>query len=159
MPNLFTGADILNIGIEAEQLGEQFYTGVAEQAPDQKVMTACMRLAGEEREHARLLRQMLAEWDQAQAKLDASDETMDYVHALLWQRMLPQRDDAEALIRGAKTLTDLFGIAATLEKDSILFYYEMRELVGQQAQPMVTGIIDQEKSHLAMVQRLASEMQ
>lgn len=157
MPELFTGGDILNIGIEAEVLGEQFYTGVAGQATDRAVGEICERFAGEEREHARLLRQMSGEWEGAQTKLQASEETMDYVRALVGQRMLPKADDAQALISGAKGLPDLFAIAANLERDSILFYYEMRDLVGTAAGSVVDRIIGEEKAHLATVQRMAVE--
>jgi len=158
MLELFTGADILNMGIEAEVLGEAFYTSVAAQPTDKAISEACTTLAADERGHARVLREMLSEWQGAREKLQADQETMDYVHALLGRRLLPQAQDAEALIRGAKGLPELLQIAAALEKDSILFYYEMRDLVGRQSEAAVTRLIGEEKTHLAKVQRMAAEL-
>jgi len=40
-------------------------------------------------------------------------------------------------------------LAISAEKDSILFYYEMSEIMPRRAQPTVNRILAEEKSHLA----------
>jgi len=48
------------------------------------------------------------------------------------------------------------GISA--EKDSILFYYNMKELMGQRAQAAVNKIITEEKSHLRQLSELRKKL-
>ena len=48
------------------------------------------------------------------------------------------------------------GISA--EKDSILFYYEMRDIMPQRAHPTINKIIAEEKSHLIELSRLKKKL-
>ncbi|GAI37696.1 unnamed protein product, partial [marine sediment metagenome] len=45
-------------------------------------------------------------------------------------------------------------LAISAEKDSILFYYGMKEIMPQRAQPTVNKILTEEKSHLRQLSEL-----
>jgi rubrerythrin len=49
-------------------------------------------------------------------------------------------------------------LAIGAEKDSILFYYEMKDLMPQRAQPTVNKIIAEEKSHLRQLSELKKKL-
>jgi len=49
-------------------------------------------------------------------------------------------------------------LAIGAEKDSILFYYGMKEIMPQRAQPMVNNIITEEKSHLRQLSELKRKL-
>jgi len=49
-------------------------------------------------------------------------------------------------------------LAIVAEKDSLLFYYQMRDLVPRQAYPEVNKIIDEEKSHLRLLSELKKRL-
>jgi len=49
-------------------------------------------------------------------------------------------------------------LAIGAEKDSILFYYEMREIMPRRAQPTVNRIISEEKSHLRQLSELKKKL-
>ena len=49
-------------------------------------------------------------------------------------------------------------LAIGAEKDSILFYYGMNELMPQRAQSMVSKIISEEKSHLRQLAELKKKL-
>ncbi len=49
-------------------------------------------------------------------------------------------------------------LAMGAEKDSILFYYEMKEIMPQRAQPTVNKIIAEEKSHLRQLSELKKKL-
>ena len=49
-------------------------------------------------------------------------------------------------------------LAISAEKDSILFYYGMKEIAPQRAQPTVNKIITEEKSHLRQLSELKKKL-
>ena len=49
-------------------------------------------------------------------------------------------------------------LAIGAEKDSILFYYEMKEIMPQRARPTVNKIITEEKSHLRELSELKKKL-
>ena len=49
-------------------------------------------------------------------------------------------------------------LAISAEKDSILFYYEMKEIMPWQAYPTVNKIISEEKSHLRELSELKKKL-
>jgi rubrerythrin len=49
-------------------------------------------------------------------------------------------------------------LAIGAEKDSILFYYEMKDIMPQRAQPTVNKIIAEEKSHLRQLSELKKRL-
>ena len=49
-------------------------------------------------------------------------------------------------------------LAVGAEKDSILFYYEMRDIMPQRAQQTVNKIIAEEKSHLRQLSELKKKL-
>ena len=49
-------------------------------------------------------------------------------------------------------------LAMSAEKESILFYYEMRDIMPRRASPVVNGIINEEKSHLRQLSELKNKL-
>ena len=58
----------------------------------------------------------------------------------------------------ANTDIEALEIAIGAEKDSILFYYEMKEITPKQAHPTVDKIITEEKSHLRQLSELKRKL-
>ena len=54
----------------------------------------------------------------------------------------------KALYEGAVTIKEALEIALGFEKESIIFFEEMKGMVPQSEQQMVTELINQEKEHL-----------
>jgi rubrerythrin len=54
--------------------------------------------------------------------------------------------------------TEALELAIRAEKDSILFYYQMRDIMPQRAQPTVNKIIAEEKSHLRQLSELKRKL-
>jgi rubrerythrin len=58
----------------------------------------------------------------------------------------------------AESDTAALELAIMAEKDSILFYYEMKEVMPQRAQTTVNKIIAEEKSHLRQLSELKKKL-
>jgi hypothetical protein len=71
-----------------------------------------------------------------------------YLKGLVDSGVFADDESARNMARKVKDKAEALRIAAWAEKDSILFYYEMRNLVGPSGQPTIDAIITEEKAHL-----------
>jgi rubrerythrin len=149
---LLTGDEIIEIAVRLEERGETFYTAAAKKTSNADVKALFEDLAVQEQYHRRAFQQMgrgvveLAlspeQWDQFQA----------YTGALLRQTFF---DKAEgALSRSVEAIDEQDALQAALgfEKETLLFFHELRNLVKGPAQQTVDRIVEEERQH---IQRLS----
>ena len=148
----FSAEEILQIAIEAERQGAAFYERLADSAQDERVKEECRRLVAFEREHEKTFRHLLGQRD-VQRALDSlqpsqlSDEYREYFSALVHSNMLPDEEAARQLAEEAASEADAVNIALQMEKNTILFYQELQNLLGQEAGVLQT-VLDEERSHV-----------
>lgn len=158
-----TAEEILEIAIEAERQGAAFYERLADSAQDERVKEECRRLVTFEREHEKTFRRLLGQRDVQQA-LDSlqpsqsSDEYREYFSALVHSNMLPDEEAARRLAEEAASEADAVTIALQMEKNTILFYQELQNLLGQEAGVLQT-ILDEERSHVYELNELKTYLQ
>ena len=111
-----------------------------------------------EREHIQIFQGMLAEADKYQPSETSTEEYAGYLQALVDNAVFT--DDMVTSEMATQADSDIkaleLGIGA--EKDSILFYYEMRDVMPQQAHSMINKIIAEEKSHLRMLSEIKKKL-
>jgi len=73
---------------------------------------------------------------------------MIYVKALADQHIFTKEQDAQELARKAASDTEAIGFALGIERDSILFYSEIKHFVRETAQKMLNKVIEEERKHL-----------
>ena len=157
----FAEGQILEIAVETERQGAAFYDALATQAKSQRVREECERLAEFEREHERLFRQLLAQEHSQQALQsvqagDVSDER--YLLALVESNMLPDEEAARRLAEEADSEVDAINIALQMEKNTILFYRELQDILGEQAGVLAT-ILDAARAHVYELHELQQYLQ
>jgi len=158
-----TGQEILQIAIETERQGAVFYERLATSAQDQRVKEECQRLVAFEREHEKTFRRLLGQRD-VQRALDSlqpgqlSDEYQQYLSALIDSNMLPDEETAQRLAEEAESEVAAINIALQMEKNTILFYQELQNLLGEQAGVLQT-ILDEERSHVYELNELKTYLQ
>ncbi len=159
----FSAEEILEIAIEAERQGAAFYEGLADSAHDERVKDECRRLVAFEREHEKTFRHLLGQRD-VQRALDSlqpgqlSDEYQQYLSALVDSNMLPDEETAQRLAEEAGSEVAAINIALQMEKNTILFYQELQNLLGEQAGVLQT-ILDEERSHVYELNELKTYLQ
>jgi rubrerythrin len=110
-----------------------------------------------EREHLRTFQGMLAEADKFQFAETAGEYAV-YLQTLVDSAVFSDDLFASKMARGAESDTSALELAIGAEKDSILFYYEMRDIMPRRAQATVSKIIAEEKSHLRQLSELKKEL-
>jgi len=76
------------------------------------------------------------------------DEYDVYLKAALDSALFAGPDKALALAEQARDRQTALRMALGFEKDTLLFFYDLREMVSEAEQKAVTGIIREEKTHL-----------
>jgi rubrerythrin len=154
MSGLFKGSEILQVAIEIEKNGETFYSTMAESLRDERVKELFRFLAGEERKHTEDFERMLEPVGRYQPSESYPGEYEAYVKALADTRIFTREMDPKELAEKVKTEAEAIDMALGAEKESILFYVEMKRFVPESEHGVVDGIIEQERKHLMKLSNL-----
>jgi rubrerythrin len=153
MGALFQVSELVDMAISEEHHGTIFYEALERQAQSPLVRKAAGRLAEEERGHERAFTTMKENVASYLPPESYPGEYEDYVKALLDGRTFPDEQEAIALAHtGADA--DALRIALRFEKNSLLFFSEMRVLVPESERALVDELIEEERRHLVDLNRL-----
>jgi rubrerythrin len=145
---VFTAAEALNMALRAEQTGQAFYEAAANKAEDAQVKSLLEELAAWEQRHYETFSK-LAEGAGSLPPLPNAEwgEYDQYMQAALSSAMFAGPDKALALVDTIETEQDVIRMALGFEKDALLLYYDLREMMPEKDREAVSQIIREEKSH------------
>ncbi len=101
---------------------------------------------------------MLDEADKYQPTETYAGEHAAYLQALVDSAVFTDDMVTSEMATQADSDVEALELAIGAEKDSILFYYEMRDLMPQRARPTVDKMIAEEKSHLRQLSELKKKL-
>ena len=150
---VFTAAEALEMAMEIEKNGEVFYKAAAEKSGDAEIKELFDDLAAQEQMHFLVFKKMLGGVGSAPALAgDEYDQYQAYMQAALDNALFAGEDKALALAEKAVDRETAVRAALGFEKDTMLFFYDLREMVGDSDKETVSGVIREERKH---VRRLA----
>ncbi len=158
MSIVFSGGELINIAIGIERRGIAFYDIMTRSTGNAASREVFQYLADMEREHMQIFQGMLAEADRYQIPDTYAQEYASYLKALVDSAVFSDDMVTSEMATHVHSDIEALELAIGAEKDSILFYYEMSEIVPRQAQTMVNRIIAEEKSHLKQLSELKSKI-
>jgi rubrerythrin len=146
---VLTAAEALKWALEIEKNGEAFYNEVAAKSADSEVKGLFEDLAAQERGHHRAFQKMLedAKPDPDLSKVDY-DEYQTYLQVALDSALFAGPDKGLTLAKQAQDRETALRAAMGFEKDTLLFFYDLREMVSERERGTISGIISEEKAHL-----------
>ncbi|NQS71336.1 MAG: ferritin family protein [Desulfobulbaceae bacterium] len=152
MAGIFKATDILLAAQEVETRGEVFYNRLVETTTDEKLKDTYRFLAGEERKHRELFRKLYERLGQVELPAWAEeDEYASYLSFLIDSHTLFRLGDVDKIRAYAGTREEALETAMGFEKDTILFFTEMREFVPEGEKKYVQECIEEERSHLRLL--------
>lgn len=155
---IFTANEIVEMAIQTEQNGYVFYNAAAEAAQSDEVKELLQWLAQAEQEHERTFREMLDVTAEAGPPEEYPGQRSAYIQALLDSRVLPDTEAGEAAVSVMTEDLEALDFALGFEKDTILFMYEMRDVVAESQRATVDRLIAEEKSHVRQLSDLKSQL-
>ncbi len=159
MSVVFSGDELINLAIDIERRGITFYDIMAKSTDDEMARIVFEALVNIERQHISIFEDMLGDDITTAESSSSSPEYSDYLRSLIDDAVFT--DDAITSEMATQADSDIKAIelAINAEKDSILFYYEMNELMPGKISPVIKRIIAEEKSHLQQLTEVKKRLQ
>ncbi|MFA7467349.1 MAG: ferritin family protein [Desulfotomaculaceae bacterium] len=151
----FNGTEIVRLAVEIEKQGQKFYEIAAAQVDDDEVKKIFELLSGEEKQH-------IVDFESLGANLPSDfilnesyvGEYGDYLKALVDNHVF-NHDNIEKLLPNISVAREALAVAFRFEKDSILIFQELYNLVDEAGKVVLGKLIEQEKLH---IRKLATDI-
>lgn len=150
----FTGKELVEMAIGIENNGAAYYETLVDCAQSPNVKAVYKELAEIERGHITLFQEMLGSVSDYQPPETYTDEYKAYFEALVDSLIFTDEKFACSLARDMSSDEEAIQTALRVEKDSILFYTEMRDLVRHGDRDVVSEIITKKKAHVKKLAEL-----
>ena len=147
----FSADDIFEMAEQMERNGAKFYRTAAENAADTSAKELLIGLAAMEDEHEKTfaaLRAELSENEKAATVFDPEGESSHYLRALADTRIFFEKEI------DVSSMKDILKAAIEAEKDAIVFYLGMKDLVpGKLGKDKMDIIIKEEMGHIKILSK------
>jgi len=146
--------DVLNIAVKIEENGERFYREAAKRSKSEEVKRLFEFLANDEVKHKETFSKMVRDF-----KVNDSEMTEEYQNYLkAYSDRLVFDDSGNEAVNEMKELDQVWAInfAIQRELDSVLYYYELKNIVAKSEHPLIDRIIDEERSHFTKLSKIKS---
>ena len=152
---LLTAEELFQIAAQLESYGQSYYLELADQVTDAKLSELFDSLAAEEEQHYKQFTEYYKQATQKDWKISKVDEeTADYIEALLGVRLFTPEKGGEKEAATIHAPNDVLSTALAMEKDALLFYRELVEMISPELCPAIRMIINQERSHITRLQEM-----
>jgi len=159
MANEFTADEVFRIAEQIERNGADFYGQIAEKVSGDPISRLFRELASMEKEHEKTfsaMRSSLSDEEREGTTFDPDQEGPQYLEALAGVSVLDDRVKKAfsliATLSGDDILRDGLKAAIDLEKDSVVFYLGMKELVPDRlGKDKLDWIIKEEMRHIRIL--------
>ncbi|MFC2008707.1 ferritin family protein [Chloroflexota bacterium] len=153
---VFTVGELLDIAVGIERNGVTYYESLTQLTPDTELKSIYSGLASMERHHIDVFQNLRAGLSGGGAIVppESEEEYATYLKALVDSSVFTSDQVAREMAQKASGPAEALQLALGAEKDSILFYTEMRELVSQRERDAVDKIVREERKHVRELSQL-----
>ncbi len=145
--NKYSIDEIMEMAVQTEKLGYQFYSGMADKfKKDGRLVNLFTALATKEKNHEKTftnLREMMAKHGPEPVQWE---EVESYMRAFVESEFFLGRGKSLPNMDHLKTVQDAVKFALGFEKETLLYFMELRSLVKEKE--VVDEVINEEKSHI-----------
>lgn len=151
---MFRASEIFDFALAIEKNGQAFYQAMAALAKDERVKELFQRLAEEEAQHFQDFGRLKEKVTSYNPPESYPGEYEAYMKALVNSHIFSQKLDPEALAQGISSDQEALDLAIQLEKDALLFFTGLRNLVSYVEVKFVDELLAQERKHLCELHSL-----
>jgi len=158
MGNIFAGSEVVEIGIQIEINGRDFYNTLLKQTKNPKAAEIFKFLSQEEERHIKAFQGILEKVRKYEPQGLDSDEYYAYMNALASEHVFTKKDQGVKIAQLIKTDKEAIQKAIGFEEDSIVYYEGVRKVVPDFDQKVVDELIAQEQNHLRQLIELKAAL-
>jgi rubrerythrin len=152
MSDSFAGSEIVEIGVQIEINGRDFYQKAAKKTKNPGVKEIFKWLGKEEEEHISTFQKILNSAHKYEPRGAYPDEYFSYMNTLAEGHVFTKEHTGLAIAEKTASDIDAIELGIKFEKESIVFYEEMKKIVHDEDKTLLDQLIDQEKIHLQKLQ-------
>lgn len=144
---VFSTEEFVKMAIKDEETGIAFYTALAETTQNEVLKQNYYRLADQEKHHAENFKKMLDNVEPGHVFEQRPGQYEDFVDAMLETRAFstPEKAAEEAKKLSAQ---DAVQTALKMEKDTLIFYLDMKDYIPDKHKSYIEEIITEERGHI-----------
>ncbi|MFO7554300.1 MAG: ferritin family protein [Desulfobacterales bacterium] len=162
MAIVFNADEIFEMAIRIENNGAAFYRKAASLQSDTKNQKFLENLANMEDQHQKIfteMRTILTDKEKGPKVFDPYDEVSQYLAAMADTMGGEGSPSVADSLTGDEALEEILHIAVGLEKDSILFYLGIKDLIPHKSgQNRIDEIIKEERRHVVQLSNLLEKL-
>ncbi len=159
----FNADEIFEMAEEIERNGAKFYRQAAENALEEKTKKMLLDMAVMEDGHLKTFREMRKELgprEKEEMVFDPDNEAAMYLQTMADGRGYEGKKSVTMELTGNETIQEVLGIAIDAEKNSVVFYTGLKDLVPVRAgKDKVEAIIKEELGHIATLRKELAALQ
>jgi rubrerythrin len=152
MSIFFNAAEILEMAIQIERNGAKFYRTAGANAIEPPIKSMFDELAAMEVQHQATFSAMLKEVTAkgTATTFDLEEQGALYLRAMVEGKVFDTKSDPSSKLTGKESLDQILNIAIGLEKESIVFYVGIKEMVREESdKEQIDHIIREEMGHIS----------
>jgi rubrerythrin len=150
MPYLLDVREILEFAVYIEERGYEFYVGAMKKFADPRVTELFQYLADEEFKHEKIFKKLMQqEGDFRKGEPDAEYEA--YMREFCKAHALGDKEAINRKLARLSTLEEILDLAMGFEKDSIVFFSELKDSFARGHTAPLERIVREEMGHLRKI--------
>lgn len=158
MSEHFNADEVFQMAEKIEKNGVAFYRKAAEIFSDNSsIQTLMNNLASMEEEHRIIyaaMRSELSEGEQERTIFDPENQVIDYLNAIADKNVFDTSKNMIDELSSNTTIGEVLRLAIGAEKDSIIFYLGMKDMIPEKrGKAKIDEIIEEEKKHIVMLSK------
>ena len=154
---IFNADEMFATAEQIERNGQNFYRAAAEKVAEAGAKKLLLDLADWEAQHEELFKGMRAELsaeEKTPTAFDPQGEAELYVQAMANGHVFVVNDDPTLLLEGKQKPEEFIAVALDFERDTILFFLGMKDLVpARLGTDKVDQIVREEMRHVAFLKK------
>ncbi len=158
MSIFFSVREVVEMAINTERSGQAFYQTASKLAKEKNLKKLLQYLAEEEGKHLKAFQGFYDTLEEGPETTPYNwEEAKLYLKALVDSRFFTGSDKAIQMAKEAKSEIEAVNSAINFEKDTLLFFYEMLEVIKSHDRDLVKKIIEEEKKHIRRLSTMKSK--
>ncbi|MBU4345933.1 MAG: ferritin family protein [Candidatus Omnitrophica bacterium] len=158
MGNIFSGSEVVELGIQIEKNGRDFYNVLVNKSKNLKAQEIFQYLAKEEERHIAVFQNIVNKTQKYEPQGLDADTYFDYMNNLASGYVFTQKDKGAEAAKNTKSDLEAIELGMGFEKDSINFYEGMKKIVPPYELKIVEELIVQEQNHLSKLSDLKKNL-
>ena len=149
MSLISSGPELIELAIRTEKNGQKFYAEQAEKTRVEGIKSLFNYLSSEEKKHIEDFNNLYDIIKKTGERMFGDyEEFKSYMQSFLDSKFLTNFVSEAANIKDSADVKQIIDFAIAFEKETLLFYYGIKDYISEQGRQIIENIVEQEKSHI-----------